>query len=108
MSVNCCAFEDKPERPILTVDSAGVVFYHEPMTQAEVKAQFEKAKASNAPVAERLVIQIFASELARLSKENEEMKKRLENLPNPCRGCGQDLTFSSWHVCGGRGGGYKP
>ena len=92
------------ERPILTVELDGKIAYHDPMKPEELKKAIDYAIENKLPAAESLAQMLFASELARLSSENAELKKRLEGAPRWCSGCGQDLGPGvGIHLCGGRG-----
>lgn len=82
MQVSTCKFDSDAEgRPLLTVELDGSVTYHEPMTQAEIKAMFAYMIDHKMydPITGQLVSSVlFASELARLTRENRALKQKLE------------------------------
>ncbi len=111
MQISTCKSGETEGRPILTVELDGSLTYREPMTQAELKAMLEDMLASGAfasPLASQVVMAtLFGSELARLNRENVELKRRLSGAPQWCPGCGKIIGThkNDLHVCGGRGGG---
>lgn len=108
MQISTCKSGETEGRPILTVELDGSLTYREPMTQAELKAMLEDMLASGAfasPLASQVVMAtLFGSELSRLNRENEELKRRL-GAPTPppgvyvCSFCG---TNDNPHICLGR------
>lgn len=110
MQISTCKSGETDGRPILTVELDGSLTYHEPLTQAELKAMLEDMLASGAfasPLASQVVMaMLFGSELSRLNRENEELKRRIGPPPPVyppevyvCSLCG---PTSNPHICLGR------
>lgn len=79
MQISTCGFGAK-ERPIVTVELDGSVTYGAPMTQDELKAALRYVISKGMQgglVSQAITSMFFGSELARLSAENKDLKKRL-------------------------------
>lgn len=72
-------FKTMSGRTILAIEQDGSVTHYEPMTPAELKAAVDYAIELRLPAAEALMAMIFSSEIARLTKENAELKRGMRS-----------------------------